>query len=136
MINSNPFNRPAQGNGHEGRYQTAGRRAELRENALLDCLLSRFPQPPSLLEVGRGTGHFTRWFSPLGFDTVGLDPFVLKLREAMKYNDAADVLGNAQDHPLQCASQSSASIIIHIASGNEKDSTTGPSTPTAGYLKI
>jgi SAM-dependent methyltransferase len=50
-----------------------GRRADALEKASLRRLLESFPGTPSILEVGSGTGHFTRWFDHQGLAAVGLD---------------------------------------------------------------
>lgn len=58
---------------YEGWFQTpAGRRADLAEKKLLEEYLRPF-LPATMLELGCGTGHFTRWFAELGFDVTGSD---------------------------------------------------------------
>ena len=69
----NPFTDLAIVAGYEAWYQTTGRRADRLEKALLGRLLTGFPGPSTILEVGCGTGHFTRWFSEWGLQAVGLD---------------------------------------------------------------
>ncbi|MBN1135320.1 MAG: hypothetical protein JXM73_01975, partial [Anaerolineae bacterium] len=61
----NPFANLGLASGYEAWYETTGRRADRLEKALLKQLLARFPQASSLLEVGCGTGHFTRWLKEL-----------------------------------------------------------------------
>jgi hypothetical protein len=58
--NMNPFVDPALVAGYETWYQTTGRRADRLEKELLAWLLARFPSAGTLLEVGCGSGHFTR----------------------------------------------------------------------------
>jgi hypothetical protein len=58
----NPFASPGAASGHEARYENTGRRADRLEKALMRQLLAHCPWASSLLEVGCGTGHFTRWF--------------------------------------------------------------------------
>jgi ubiquinone/menaquinone biosynthesis C-methylase UbiE len=59
--------------GYERWYETGfGRRADLSEKKLLEEFLRPLPRR-RLLEVGCGTGHFTRWFRELGFEAVGVD---------------------------------------------------------------
>ena len=59
---------------YEAWYRTAqGQRADAVEKALLSRLLGRLPVVQSALEVGCGTGHFTRWLAEKGLWTVGLD---------------------------------------------------------------
>ena len=70
---SNPFTDLAIVAGYEAWYQTTGRRADYLEKALLGRLLAGFAGASTVLEVGCGTGHFTRWFSEQGLRAVGLD---------------------------------------------------------------
>jgi SAM-dependent methyltransferase len=70
--------------GYEAWYETTGRRGDHLEKALLKGLLTRFPQAGSLLEVGCGTGHFTRWFAELGLRAAGLDRSLPMLAEAVR----------------------------------------------------
>jgi ubiquinone/menaquinone biosynthesis C-methylase UbiE len=65
---------------YEGKYK----RADVLEKTLLKKLLYALPETRSLLEVGCGTGHFTRWFKSLGLECFGLDLSHLMLREAKK----------------------------------------------------
>jgi len=65
---------------YEGKYK----RADKLEKALLRQLLYTLPEARSLLEVGCGTAHFTRWFELLGLECSGLDLSHLMLREAKK----------------------------------------------------
>jgi ubiquinone/menaquinone biosynthesis C-methylase UbiE len=65
---------------YEGKYK----RADKLEKTLLRQLLSSLPDVRSLLEVGCGTAHFTRWFESLGIECSGLDLSHLMLREAKK----------------------------------------------------
>ena len=59
---------------YEAWYETPeGERADALEKALLGRLLERFPGGGSALEIGCGTGHFTRWLDAQGLASVGLD---------------------------------------------------------------
>jgi ubiquinone/menaquinone biosynthesis C-methylase UbiE len=69
----NPFADPEIVSGYEAWCQTKGKRTDRQEKALLKWLLSRFPDSHTILVVGCGTGHFTRWFAGLGLQTIGLD---------------------------------------------------------------
>ena len=52
---------------YEAYYETKYKRADLLEKKLLTKLFSQFPDAKNVLEVGCGTGHFTRWIeSDLG----------------------------------------------------------------------
>jgi ubiquinone/menaquinone biosynthesis C-methylase UbiE len=81
---ANPFDDAAVASRYEGWYAGRGRRADELETELLEKLLRRFPAAESILEVGCGTGHFTRWFAQKGFDVVGLDVSEAMLREARR----------------------------------------------------
>lgn len=59
---------------YEGWYTTPhGAHADQAECALLEWLLSFFPDAHSVLEVGCGTGHFTIWLGKQGWRTLGID---------------------------------------------------------------
>jgi ubiquinone/menaquinone biosynthesis C-methylase UbiE len=96
----NPFGEPAIVSGYEAWYETIGRRADRLEKALLKQLLARFPQAGSLLEVGCGTGHFTRWFGEQGLQGVGLDLSLPMLAEAIRLESAPCVRGDALALPF------------------------------------
>lgn len=72
-MGTSPFFEPAIVAGYEAWYETSGRRADRLEKALLGRLLADFPQARTLLEVGCGTGHFTRWCDEQGWRAIGLD---------------------------------------------------------------
>jgi ubiquinone/menaquinone biosynthesis C-methylase UbiE len=91
----NPFAKPEAVSGYEAWYQTSGRRADRLEKALLGRLLSRYPLARSLLEVGCGTGHFTRWFAAQGLQPVGLDLSRPMLAEALRLGSPPCARGDA-----------------------------------------
>ncbi|MEA3345944.1 MAG: class I SAM-dependent methyltransferase [Chloroflexota bacterium] len=73
--------------GYESWYETPkGRRADRLEKALLDKLLERLPEVRSALEVGCGTGHFTRWLAGEGSWAVGVDLSSAMLVQAQRLN--------------------------------------------------
>jgi SAM-dependent methyltransferase len=78
----NPFADSAVVSSYEAWYDTTGCRADRLEKALLKQLLARFPQASTILEVGCGTGHFTRWFAEEGMQAMGLDLSGAMLAEA------------------------------------------------------
>jgi ubiquinone/menaquinone biosynthesis C-methylase UbiE len=81
--------------------QGFGRFASRQEEALLYQLLQHFPGASSLLEVGCGTGHFTRWFATLGFQVTGLDASPAMLEQARLRNGTNYLLGDAQALPFE-----------------------------------
>jgi ubiquinone/menaquinone biosynthesis C-methylase UbiE len=65
---------PAAARQYEDWYATpAGRAMVEEERALLARLLRSGPPCRSLMEVGCGTGHFTRWFTGMGLAAAGVD---------------------------------------------------------------
>ena len=97
---SNPFEDEALVRGYEDWYEGRGRRADLLEKRLLTHLLSDFPEAKTVLEVGCGSGHFTRWFAEQGFHVVGLDNSEAMLAEARKRNGVSYVAGDALALPF------------------------------------
>lgn len=86
---------------YEAWYETPeGRRADGWEKASLRRLLDRFPRARSALEVGCGTGHFTRWLGEQGMTAVGLDISVAMLAEARLLDSVPLVRGEAQRLPF------------------------------------
>lgn len=61
-----------------------GRRADRLEKALLKDLSARFDGSGTMLDVGAGTGHFTRWFQELGWNVIGVDISMPMLNEARR----------------------------------------------------
>jgi SAM-dependent methyltransferase len=53
-----------------------------------------------VLEVGCGTGHFTRWLAEEAFRVAGLDISEAMLAEARKRNGVLYVVGDALALPL------------------------------------
>jgi SAM-dependent methyltransferase len=71
--------------GYEEWYATSrGRRADLAERALLERLLAPFAGARTALEVGCGTGHFTRWLAGRMPRVAGLDRSPAMLAEARR----------------------------------------------------
>ena len=60
LFPSNPFDDPAVAARYEDWYSGPGQRADALEKSLLKGLLADFPGARTVLEVGCGTGHFTR----------------------------------------------------------------------------
>jgi ubiquinone/menaquinone biosynthesis C-methylase UbiE len=69
---------------YEAWYETPqGRQADRQEKQLLRWLIGLFPGARTVLEVGCGTGHFTRWLRDEGFWAVGLDISAPMLAQAL-----------------------------------------------------
>ena len=103
-ISANPFTNPEVAAGYEMWYQTIGCRADRQEKALLKWLLAGFPDTRSILEVGCGTGHFTRWLSDQGLNAVGLDSSRIMLEEAKSMESPFCLQGIAQRLPFSSKS--------------------------------
>jgi ubiquinone/menaquinone biosynthesis C-methylase UbiE len=69
--------------GYEMYYDRKYKRTDLLEKKLLSKLFAQFPDVKSVLEVGCGTGHFTRWMaSDLALECIGVDVSKVMLHEA------------------------------------------------------
>lgn len=98
---SNPFMDPGLVSGYEALYETTGCRADRLEKALWARFLRGYPQAHTLLEIGCGTGHFTRWFAERGLYTAGIDVSPFMLQEAARRSDTSYVQGNALHLPFR-----------------------------------
>jgi SAM-dependent methyltransferase len=67
---------------------------------LLKRLLAGCPQASTILEVGCGTGHFTRWFAEQGLQARGLDLSRPMLTEAARLGSPLCVRGDALALPF------------------------------------
>ena len=72
-----------------------GQRADALEKASLCRLLNGFARARSILEVGAGTGHFTRWLSEHEMAAIGLDLSAAMLAQARVLDGAPMVQGDA-----------------------------------------
>jgi len=86
---------------YEAWYETpGGRRAARLEKGLLHWLLRAFPEVTNLLEVGCGTGHFSRWLEGEGLRVIGLDHSAAMLTQARTLNRVPLVRGDAHRLPF------------------------------------
>jgi len=86
---------------YEAWYETSeGRRADELEKVVLGWLLQSFSGSGSVLELGCGTGHFTRWLSDEGLAAVGLDLSAAMLAEAQALGGVPLVRGDARWLPF------------------------------------
>jgi ubiquinone/menaquinone biosynthesis C-methylase UbiE len=100
MALHNPFANPEIAAGYEAWYNTSGRQADHQEKALLKRLFPCFPLARSILEVGCGTGHFTRWLDEQGDQAIGLDVSFPMLEEAKRLKSPACLQGEALRLPF------------------------------------
>lgn len=79
-----------------------GRRIDRSERMLLAWLLGWFPGVERVLEIGCGTGHFTRWLTARAPLTIGLDrsPAMLRRARALKGSSPL-LLADAERLPLR-----------------------------------
>jgi SAM-dependent methyltransferase len=96
----NPFADPALARRYEDWYSGKGRHADVLEKELLGKLLRGFPRARSVLEVGCGTGHFTRWMAERGLDAVGVDISAPMLDEARRLGAPCYLPGDAHALPF------------------------------------
>jgi ubiquinone/menaquinone biosynthesis C-methylase UbiE len=114
MQPQNPFINSEIAAGYETWYLTTGSNADHQEKALLKRLLARFPEARTILEVGCGTGHFTRWFGELGMQTVGLDLSMPMLSEAKRLEGRVYLQGDALRLPFPAKSFDLAALITTL----------------------
>lgn len=110
----NPFHDSAVAQRYEAWYGGAGKQADLLEKALLAKLLHRFPGARSLVEIGCGTGLFTRWLAKSGWHAVGLDVSAVMLQEARRLGGAQYISGDALALPLADQSYDVAALITTL----------------------
>jgi SAM-dependent methyltransferase len=89
--------------GYEGWYASpSGQKADQAETALLEWLLAWFPGARSILEVGCGSGHFSRWLAGKSLGVVGLDRAPAMLAETRRRSPGIPVvLGDAHCLPFR-----------------------------------
>lgn len=96
----NPFTDAMLVESYEAWYTTTGSRVDRLEKVLLKQVLGAFPTAHTLLEIGCGTAHFTRWFESQGLQVMGLDISRPMLAEAMSSNSPPCLQGDALHTPL------------------------------------
>jgi ubiquinone/menaquinone biosynthesis C-methylase UbiE len=86
---------------YEAWYETPeGRRADELEKAVLSRLLQGFSGSVSVLEIGCGTGHFTRWLTGQERVAAGLDFSPAMLAQAQALDGLLLVRGDARWLPF------------------------------------
>ncbi|QDV20558.1 Malonyl-[acyl-carrier protein] O-methyltransferase [Gimesia panareensis] len=98
---ANPFDNPALIDHYEQWYVDQGHRADRLEKRLLNNMLKDISGIETMLEIGCGTGHFTRWMSSLGYQAMGLDLSEGMLAEAHKWDGIPYILGDAEMLPFK-----------------------------------
>jgi SAM-dependent methyltransferase len=63
-------------------------------------MLHVLPRSHTALDIGCGTGHFTRWLAAQGLEVSGLDLSAAMLAEARKLNGLTYVVGDALKLPF------------------------------------
>lgn len=99
-MSTNPFDDPEFAARYEGWYSGAGRRASQLEKALLGEQLRSIQGTKSVLEIGCGSGHFTRWLRELGYQVTGLDSSAAMLEQAKALNQCEYIAGDAMSLPF------------------------------------
>ncbi len=100
VFSVNPFDNRETVSHYEAWYTTSGKRADRLEKVLLSKLVARFPAAHTLLEVGCGTGHFTRWFPSCGLHSTGIDSSRPMLAEAKRQGTSRCLQANAEQLPF------------------------------------
>ena len=92
-----------------------GRRADIAERALLERLLAPFADAQSALEVGCGTGHFTRWLAGRLPRVVGLDRAPAMLADARRRHPGLPLVqGDAHHLPIQSRAVDLSVLVITL----------------------
>jgi ubiquinone/menaquinone biosynthesis C-methylase UbiE len=88
---------------YESWYATPeGRRTHAAECDLLAWLLEPFTGIDTVLEIGCGTGHFTRWLADRGLNAYGLDRSLAMVQEMRSQGrDTPAVIGDAHCLPVR-----------------------------------
>lgn len=97
----NPFLRADIAARYENWYTGQGRRQGRLERRLIRKLLDRMPDARTVLEVGAGTGHFTRFFAECGLEPVGVDVSRPMLADARQRGPQRYVQGDAGTLPFR-----------------------------------
>jgi ubiquinone/menaquinone biosynthesis C-methylase UbiE len=97
----NPFETRAIASQYEDWYAGPGKRADRLEKNLLKKMLAVFPRANSILDIGCGTGHFSRWLVTQGFEVVALDAAASMLQVACSAQGIAYIQGDAHALPFR-----------------------------------
>lgn len=86
--------------GYEKWYQNEGLRADQKEKEIFQWLIDKFPDVTSSIEIGCGTGHFSRWFKSLGLKVTAFDLSMNMIFEAKKREKLDYLIGDAGNIPV------------------------------------
>lgn len=111
---ANPFDDTAVAQRYEAWYAGIGREADVLEKAILDKMLLHFPTAHSILEIGCGTGHFTRWLAQRGYSATGVDIAEPMLNEARRLGGADYLPGDALALPFPAQSYDITALITTL----------------------
>ncbi len=94
---------------YEGKYKEA----DIQEKNLLKFLLDQIDGVNEILEVGCGTGHFTRWLNSLGYKVVGVDisPVMLEVAKQL-WNEGRFINARAEFLPFK---DKSFDVVLYVA---------------------
>lgn len=110
----NPFDDAAVAGGYESWYETEGAGADQAERRLLARWLERLGPPGTAIEIGCGTGHFTRWLASLGWRATGADVAAPMLAEAARRGGPAYVRADATSLPFADAAFDVALLVTSL----------------------
>ncbi len=96
----NPFLAADLAGRYEQWYCGPGHRADLLEKRLLQRMLRRLGDVRTILEIGCGTGHFTRWMRSLNYEATGLDSSPAMLEHARTLDGGVYLEGDALALPF------------------------------------
>lgn len=113
-VRRNPFADAELVDGYEAWYSNAGIMADQQEKALLQRLLADFPEAQTILDVGCGTGHFTRWYEIKRLRATGIDLSRPMLAEALRLGTPVCAAGDAQELPFADGSFDLVSLITTL----------------------
>jgi ubiquinone/menaquinone biosynthesis C-methylase UbiE len=97
----NVFIKPEIANSYDEYYQSYfGKKVDEIERNIIDCLIQKVPKT-EMLELGCGTGHWTKFFSSKDFNVTGIDTSKTMLDIAKGKNiNAKFTIANAQNIPF------------------------------------
>jgi ubiquinone/menaquinone biosynthesis C-methylase UbiE len=111
----NPFLDWAIVEDYDAWYDGPGRRSAQLEKALLSRLWGWLEGGGTLLEVGSGTGYFSRFFSRLGMEILGVDSSLPMLCEAARLGSPSSILADGHRMPFDDRSFDLVAVVATLA---------------------